>query len=156
MSKRKIWDSWHWSWQWFHEYDTKSIGNKNKTRKVRLCLCSVTQLCLTLCDSMDCRLPGSCVHVIFQAKILDQMAISFSRGFLRPRDRIRISSFSCTVRQILYYCATWKPVTSGTTSILKASEQQRKQSTEWESNIQNEGKQIFANHILTIVNFQNI
>ena len=33
MSKRKIWDSWHWSWQWFHEYDTKSIGNKNKTRK---------------------------------------------------------------------------------------------------------------------------
>ena len=77
MSKRKIWDSWHWSWQWFHEYDTKSIGNKNKTRKVRLCLCSVTQSCMTLCDSMDCSLPGSCVHVIFQAKILDQIAISF-------------------------------------------------------------------------------
>ena len=135
MSKRKIWDSWHWSWQRFHEYDTKSVGNKNKTRKVWLCLCSVTELCLTLCN---------------------QIAISYSRGSLRPRDRTHTSSFSCPVRQILYYCATWKPMTSGATPILKASEQQWKQSTEWESNIQNEGKQIFANHILTIVNFQNI
>ena len=156
MSKRKIWDSWHWSWQRFHEYDTKSVGNKNKTRKVWLCLCSVTELCLTLCNPMDCSLPGSSVHGIFEARILDQIAISYSRGSLRPRDRTHTSSFSCPVRQILYYCATWKPMTSGATPILKASEQQWTQSTEWESNIQNEGKQIFANHILTIVNFQNI
>ena len=40
----------------------------------------VTQLCLTLCDPMDCTLPGSCVHGILQARILEWIAISFSRG----------------------------------------------------------------------------
>ena len=39
----------------------------------------VVQLCPTLCDSMDCSLPGSFVHGIFQARILEQVAISFSR-----------------------------------------------------------------------------
>ena len=37
------------------------------------------QWCLTLCDPMDCRLPGSSVHGIFQARILEWVAISFSR-----------------------------------------------------------------------------
>ena len=40
----------------------------------------VTQLCLTLCDPVDCSPPGSSVHGIFQAKVLDWVAISFSRG----------------------------------------------------------------------------
>ena len=40
----------------------------------------VTQLCLTLCDPMNCSLPGSSVHSIFQARILDWVAIFFSRG----------------------------------------------------------------------------
>ena len=40
----------------------------------------VTQSCLTLCDPMDCSLPGSSVHGIFQARILEWVAISFSRG----------------------------------------------------------------------------
>ena len=39
----------------------------------------VVQLCLTLCDPMDCRLPGSSVHGIFQARILEWVAISFFR-----------------------------------------------------------------------------
>ena len=39
----------------------------------------VTQSCLTLCDPMDCSLPGSSVHGIFQARVLDWVAISFSR-----------------------------------------------------------------------------
>ena len=38
--------------------------------------CSVAQLCLTLCDPMDWSLPGSSVHEIFQAIILDWVAIS--------------------------------------------------------------------------------
>ena len=38
----------------------------------------VTQLCPTLCDSMDCSLPGSSVHGIFQARVLEWVAISFS------------------------------------------------------------------------------
>ena len=40
----------------------------------------VTQLCLTLCDSMDCSPPGSSVHGILQARIWEWVAISFSRG----------------------------------------------------------------------------
>ena len=42
-------------------------------------LCLVTQLCLTLCDPMDCSLPGSSVHGILQARTLEQDAIFFSR-----------------------------------------------------------------------------
>ena len=48
--------------------------------------CEVAQLCLTLCDPMDCSLPGSSVHGILQARILEWVAISFSRGSSRPRD----------------------------------------------------------------------
>ena len=51
----------------------------------------VTKLCLTLCDPMDCSLPGSSVHGIFQARILEWLAISFSRGSSWPRDRTHIS-----------------------------------------------------------------
>ena len=47
----------------------------------------VTQLCLTLCHPMDGSLPGSAVHGIFQARILEWAAISFSRGSSQPRDR---------------------------------------------------------------------
>jgi len=41
----------------------------------------VTQSCLTLCNPMDCSLPGSSVHGILQARILEWVAIPFSRGF---------------------------------------------------------------------------
>ena len=50
----------------------------------------VTQSCLTLWDPMDRSLPGSSVHGIFQARILEWVAISFSRGSSRPRDRIHV------------------------------------------------------------------
>ena len=42
---------------------------------------SVTQLCLTLCDPMDCSPPGSSVHGILQARLLDWVAMPSSRGF---------------------------------------------------------------------------
>ena len=51
----------------------------------------VTQSCLTLCDPMDCSLPGSSIHGIFQARVLEWVAISFSRGSSRPRDRTQVS-----------------------------------------------------------------
>ena len=44
----------------------------------------VTQLCLTLWNHMDCSLPGSSVHGIFQARVLEWVAISFFRGSSRP------------------------------------------------------------------------
>ena len=46
----------------------------------------VTQSCLTLCNPMDYRLPGSSIHGIFQARVLEWVAISFSRGSSWPRD----------------------------------------------------------------------
>ena len=51
----------------------------------------VTQSCLTLCDPMDCSLPGSSVHGIFQARVLEWVAISFSRRSSWPRDWTRVS-----------------------------------------------------------------
>ena len=50
----------------------------------------VTQLCLTLCDPMDCSPPGSFVHGILQARILEWVAILFSRASSLPRDQIQV------------------------------------------------------------------
>ena len=44
-----------------------------------------------LCNPMDCSLPGSSVHGIFQARILEWVAISFSWGSSQPRDRTQVS-----------------------------------------------------------------
>ena len=54
-------------------------------------VCEVAQLCPTLFDPMDCSLPGSSVHGIFQAIVLEWIAISFSRGSSQPRDRTWVS-----------------------------------------------------------------
>ena len=51
----------------------------------------VAQSCPTLCDPMDCSLPGFSVHGIFQARILEWVAISFSRRSSQPRDWTRVS-----------------------------------------------------------------
>ena len=51
----------------------------------------VAQSCPTLCDPMDCSLPGSPVHGIFQARIPEWVAISFSRGSSRLRDGTWVS-----------------------------------------------------------------
>ena len=59
----------------------------------------VIQLCLTLCDPMDYSLPGSLVHGIFQARVLEWVAISFSRGSSQPRDRTCVS---CIVGRRFY------------------------------------------------------
>ena len=51
----------------------------------------VTQSCPTLCDPMDCSPPGSSVHGILQARILEWVAISSSRGSSRPKDQTPVS-----------------------------------------------------------------
>ena len=51
----------------------------------------VAQLCPTLCDTMDGSLPGSSIHGIFQARVLEWVATSFSRGSSQPRDRTWVS-----------------------------------------------------------------
>jgi len=56
----------------------------------QLCVCSLTQLCLTLCDPMDCSPPGSSAHGILQARILEWVAMPSSRGSSQPRDQTRL------------------------------------------------------------------
>ena len=51
----------------------------------------VAQSCTTLCDPIDCSLPGSFVHGILQVRILELAVISFSRDYSRPRDQTQVS-----------------------------------------------------------------
>ena len=55
------------------------------------CVNSVAQSCLTLCDPMDCSPPGSSIHGILQARVLEWVAIPFSRGSFQPRDQTSVS-----------------------------------------------------------------
>ena len=63
----------------------------------------VTQSYLTLCDPMDCSLPGSSVHGILKARILEWVAISSSSGSSQIRDQTHVSQVSCFDGQVLYY-----------------------------------------------------
>ena len=89
-------------WIVFHKYP-HHIGNYIHTLCV--CMCSVVSDFL---GSNACIPLGSSVHGIPQARILEWVAISFSRGSSGPRDRTCLSSVSCTGRRILYHWATWE------------------------------------------------
>ena len=68
------------------------------------CLCSLLLSCFScarLWDPMDYSLPGCSVHGILQSRILEWVAMSFCRGFSRPRDQTHISCVSFIDRQIL-------------------------------------------------------
>ena len=66
---------------------------------------SVSQLCPTLCDPMECNPPGSSVHGILQARVLEWVAISSSRGSSQPRDQTRLLNVSCI--RFFTASATW-------------------------------------------------
>ena len=71
-----------------------------KTFPQSCCCCFVTRSCPALCDPMDCSLPGSSLHGIFQARILEWLAIPFSRGPPWARDQTH-ALLHC--KQILYH-----------------------------------------------------
>ena len=77
-------------------------------------LCIVTQSCLTLCNPVKCRPSGSSIHGILQARILEWVATSFSRGSFRANGWTHISCISFIGRWVLDPWATWKPVVNGT------------------------------------------
>ena len=56
-----------------------------------ICTCMHAQSCQTLCNPMDHRPPGSSVHELSQARIMEWVAISYSGGPSRPRDLTRVS-----------------------------------------------------------------
>ena len=70
----------------------------------------VAQSCPTLCDPMDCSPPGSSIHGILQARLLEWVAISFSRGSSQPRYRTQVSHIAgrCfnlwATREALFSC----------------------------------------------------
>ena len=65
---------------------------------------------MTLCGTMDCGLPGSSVHGILQASILEWVAIPFSRGSSQPRDRTVVS---CITGRFFTIRATWEALLPG-------------------------------------------
>ena len=85
----------------------------------------VAQLCPILCDPINCSPPGSSVHGILQARILEWVAIPFSRGSFRPRDQTLVSHIAGRfftiwatreVPRVLIACKkTWKSLKSDTT-----------------------------------------
>ena len=93
----------HWFWMPTKWNVTASFSKKKKKNFIllisRLVLeksslflkSEVAQPCPTLCDPMDCSPPGSSVHGILQARILEWVAISFSRGSSQPRDQTQVS-----------------------------------------------------------------
>ena len=72
---------------------------KDDGRLPSKCKVLVTQSCPTPCDLMDCSPPGSSVHGIFQARILEWIAIPFSRGSSQSKDQTGLPHFSL----ILYH-----------------------------------------------------
>ena len=73
---------------------------------VCVCVCLVAQSCLTLGNPLVCSPPGSSVHGILLARILDWVSISFSRGFSSPRDQTRVSCVSCIADRFFTCWAT--------------------------------------------------
>ena len=70
--------------------------------KIFICI-KVLVSCVQLCDPMDCSLPDSSFHGIFQARILEWVAIPFSRGSSWPRDQTQVS---CIAGRFFTFSAT--------------------------------------------------
>ena len=75
------------------------------------------QSCLTLCNTMDCSLPGSSVYRILQARELEWVAMPSSRGSSRSREQTCIS---CIGSRFFTTSATWKALKLGTPILLTA------------------------------------
>ena len=119
-----------WTWLFMNKFRTQALGDFGvKLQKlwgsrgnaymlsapIRVCVCA--QSCPTLCNPIDCSLPGPSVHGLFQARILEWVVISYSRGSSPPRDRTPISGTTCISRHILYHCATWEAPSLPRTSL---------------------------------------
>ena len=85
---------------------------KNRTWLMyTLSACLVSQLCLTLCDPLDCSPPGFSVHGIPQTRTLEGVAMPSSRGSPHPRDGPRVSCVSCFAGRFFSTSTTWEAQT---------------------------------------------
>ena len=89
---------------WHQGISWKGQKKPSKTKSYSLCLmvhltsCCTYPRAIALCNVMDCSPPGSSIHGISQARILEWVTVSCSRGSSWPRDRTHISCFSCIGR----------------------------------------------------------
>ena len=97
----------HGAWA-LQSFVTQSLFSDSEMSCLLSKKCVHAQSHATLCHPMDCSPPGSSVHGISQARILEWVAISSSRRSYGYRDQIHVSCSSCTGRQILYHWATWE------------------------------------------------
>ena len=89
------WQTWLWSQMHVCVPDLQQLPGWLQEN----CCCLVSQSCL-FCNPMDCSLPGSSVHGITHVRILEWVAISFSRKSSQPRDQ---TSVSCIGRWIFFF-----------------------------------------------------
>ena len=80
---------------------TEGSHTARQNRRIHTCVC--TQSYLTLCSPMDYGSPGSPVHGILQARILEWVAMPSSRASSEPGMETRISNVSCIGRRVLYH-----------------------------------------------------
>ena len=89
----------------FEQHVFELLGSTCMT--VCLCVCVLTRVWLFV-TPWTVAPPGSSAHGIFQARILEWVAISLSRTSSQPRDQTRTSCVSFIGRQIIYHCTTWE------------------------------------------------
>ena len=112
-----------WQLRAWKAWDRKCVCGRKK-RQNRVCMLS--HFSLALCDPMDCSLPASSVHGILQARILEWVAISFSRESSWPRDWTHISYVSCIGRRILertHLYAMCQVLAAGTNRMIMGKEE---------------------------------
>ena len=97
-------------------------------------MCVWSRSVIPLWDPMDCNLPGSSVHGIFQPRILEWVPTPFSRGISRSRDQTRVSCVSCSGRRIL---VPWSHLGSpDTMNELRHVQHNKMKWVRWEKNFQ--------------------
>ena len=130
-------ESWTWLSHTHTNTHTHTKTKKTSTQKTKLktnskigdwnlpvtcaSICAkMLQSCLALCDPMDWSPPGSSVHGILQARILEWVAMPSSRESSQPRDQTHVSYVSCIGRRVFYqYCHPGSPTYNINTSDLK-------------------------------------
>ena len=89
-----------WSLIFFHLYMRKNWYSSHRSN---VTTCYLIQWLLTLCKPMDCSMPDSSVHGISQARLLEQVVISFSRRSSETRDWISVSHVSCITDRLFAF-----------------------------------------------------
>ena len=96
---------WHFSILNWRNLRNSNCGKDSLT--FPWCMCA--QLCLTLCGPMECSLPGSSVHGIFQARILDWIAIPYSGDLPNPGTEPMSLASPALAGRFFTTSATWEP-----------------------------------------------